>query len=531
MSLLVALSGLVLSYHLKLGIEKKLSIALARAVVQLLLLGFVLLNFLFSMNSLPLVAGYLVAMLLIAATEVINRQVRSYDGHYIDALISCTVSGGFCGIYASVVVFNPTPWWNPRVFLPSSGMIIGNSVSGPSVAVDRLLSEVTEKKHETEVRLAFGATGFEALLPTVRAATLAALMPNLNMLSIVGVVSIPGMMTGQLLGGSTPIVAAEYQMAILFLITTTTVLSTYLAVMLAIKHAVLSPEQRLTSERILKVTGPKRSIDAALIDGMYSAATIVLNTFSQRCCCLAYCAPLWTPAAETGTRASSGTGTHSAAAYSALPQSALLELPAMARSGGINPLQGTTTMVRERDEASGLEGTELDIESGRLHRATYSVRINAEVLPHGTPLLEIQHLNIKSGELLLFDQEGFTLTLHAGERIALEGNSGLGKTRLLRAMALLDDCENGVLTIYSGQRDRVHGHNGSSVAVRGKGDRAQGQVEHAPVVYAHWRSRVLYIPQVRSWKYFSVHRAAVKRLNFCVFDGVFDGVQYRRCHH
>ena len=71
-------------------------------------------------------------------------------------------------------------------------MIIGNSISGPAVAVDRLLSEVGDKKHESETRLAFGATRTEAILPAMKAAVLAALIPNLNMMSVVGLVSIPG---------------------------------------------------------------------------------------------------------------------------------------------------------------------------------------------------------------------------------------------------------------------------------------------------------------------------------------------------
>ena len=71
-------------------------------------------------------------------------------------------------------------------------MIIGNSISGPAVAVDRLLADVADKRHESETRLAFGATRNEAMLPAMRSAILAAMIPNLNMMSVVGLVSIPG---------------------------------------------------------------------------------------------------------------------------------------------------------------------------------------------------------------------------------------------------------------------------------------------------------------------------------------------------
>ena len=76
--------------------------------------------------------------------------------------------------------------------VPTAGMIIGNSISGPAVAVDRLLADVAEKRHECETRLAFGANRTEAILPAMKAAILAALIPNLNMMSVVGLVSIPG---------------------------------------------------------------------------------------------------------------------------------------------------------------------------------------------------------------------------------------------------------------------------------------------------------------------------------------------------
>ena len=96
------------------------------------------------------------------------------------------------GAYASCVVFRPVPWWDPRVVVPTTGMILGNSISGPSVALDRLLAEISDRTHETETRLALGATSFESIRPAVKIVMQTALRPLLNMLSIVGLVSIPG---------------------------------------------------------------------------------------------------------------------------------------------------------------------------------------------------------------------------------------------------------------------------------------------------------------------------------------------------
>ena len=95
-------------------------------------------------------------------------------------------------VYATSAIFRPSPWWDPRLVVPIAGMVLNNSISGPSVALDRLLAEVCERTHETETRLAFGATCFESVLPAVRNVIQTALRPLMNILTIVGLVSIPG---------------------------------------------------------------------------------------------------------------------------------------------------------------------------------------------------------------------------------------------------------------------------------------------------------------------------------------------------
>ena len=86
-------------------------------------------------------------------------------------------------------------------------MIIGNAISGPAISVDKFLAIVAEQKHEIETRLAFGGTRSEAVIPFLRSCVLAGLTPTLNSMAVVGIVSIPGMMTGQLLGGAPPLVS------------------------------------------------------------------------------------------------------------------------------------------------------------------------------------------------------------------------------------------------------------------------------------------------------------------------------------
>ena len=252
LALIPPLIVIVISYHLKLKITRMIVVSISRTIFQLLLAGYVLLSFIFDMHSPVVVMAYLLVMMLIAAMEATGRQIRTYPGHFWHSLLAIMASGGVIGMYGAVVVYHPSPWWEPHVMVPTAGMIIGNAISGPALAVDRLLADIAEKRHESETRLAFGASRLESVLPTMRSAVLAALLPNLNQMSVVGLVSIPGMMTGQLLSGSTPLVAAEYQMSILWLIFATAAVSTYIAVLLVISQGVFDNDHRLSQGKITK---------------------------------------------------------------------------------------------------------------------------------------------------------------------------------------------------------------------------------------------------------------------------------------
>ena len=500
MALLAAFSGVVLSYHFSLGIERKLLIGFVRSIVQLLLLGYVLLNLIYSLNSPWVVVFYLLAMISIAAIEVANRQKLTYAGQYYDAWLSCFIGGGVSGIYASLIVFHPNPWWDPKIFIPTTGMIIGNSVSGPAVALDRLFSDVNDKRHEVEVRLAFGGTGFEALLPATRAAIIAAMTPNLNMLSIVGLVSIPGMMTGQLLGGATPLVAAQYQMAILFLLTTTTVISTYLAIKLATAHALISREHRLTPERLIKKSGPKLGLEAALWVSCKEGMWYIIDILTQRCCCLAYCSPLWVSPNINAQYSST-------VAYSTLAQSTVeLVSPihhAHSSNIGINTGTMDSTVATSTSSSSSTFKASYTISSCQPFPAcldnnssSSSSSSSSSDSSRRPPLLTIRNINIKVGEFDLFNEEGFSFTLHQDQRVAVEGCSGLGKTRLLRTLAQLDSSLTGSMTLHTiqqqGQEDvsdiTLYGQDTTEIS-------AKVQHNHY-AAYAQWRSRVMYIPQV-----------------------------------
>jgi ABC-type multidrug transport system fused ATPase/permease subunit len=300
----------------------------------------------------------------------------------------------------------------------------------------RLLSEVVDKAHEIEIRLVFGATKFESSRPTIKAAIKAALMPSLNTMAVVGLVSIPGMMTGQLLGGASPLVAAEYQMVILWLIFGTAALSTLSSLLLCSSHAVFDGFHRLTPARIIK-TGGKVDIDKALYQSVISGCKSLI------------------------------------AVLSAAKDWMLRGAPALDNSRGYSVAE---TEVTELPVALGSSSHGLirPPSPGGLCKASYRVVDNNPMDNTGdeVALLELRDYNVLCGEVPLFGTDGLNLDLRQGEVLTVEGSSGIGKSRHQRSLSMLDVRLSG--SIKSGGAESVS--NGDDVPL--------------------WRSRCIYVPQV-----------------------------------
>jgi len=144
-----------------------------------------------------------------------------------------TVSTAATLAYVIGVVVQVRPWWEPQYIIPIAGMILGNSMTSAALAGDRLQGDLRARADEVEARLALGFSGREAVQPMVRAALRAAMIPTVNGMMTVGLVQLPGMMTGQILAGSSPLVAIRYQMVVVFMLAAATALGSLLFVRLA----------------------------------------------------------------------------------------------------------------------------------------------------------------------------------------------------------------------------------------------------------------------------------------------------------
>jgi len=225
-TLLILVSGAI-SVGFGLGIERRLLWAALRCVVQLLLVGLV----------------------LEAVFAASRRAQFSYPGIVLTSVISIGASAWLMTGLALAAIITPDPWYEPRYAIPLIGMILGNTLNGISIGLDRLGGELTSRRDEVEARLALGADRWEAALPLVRQAIRAGMIPILNAMMVAGIVSLPGMMTGQLLAGADPIEAVKYQIVIMFLIGAGTSLGT-IGVVLLSHRRLFSADHQFLSERL-----------------------------------------------------------------------------------------------------------------------------------------------------------------------------------------------------------------------------------------------------------------------------------------
>lgn len=204
----------------RLDVGKPILIAAARTVIQLSLIGLVL-EALFAVGSFHWVALMATFMLLVAGREVMARQKHRLTGGWAFGIgtISMFISGFTVTILTLTVVIGPNPWYTPQYAIPLLGMLLGNTMTGVALSLDRLTEAVWRQRAVIENRLMLGQRWQDAIGDFRREAMRAGMMPMINAMAAAGVVSLPGMMTGQILGGSPPSVAVKYQILVMFAIT------------------------------------------------------------------------------------------------------------------------------------------------------------------------------------------------------------------------------------------------------------------------------------------------------------------------
>jgi putative ABC transport system permease protein len=130
------------------------------------------------------------------------------------------------------LIVQARPWYMPEYFLPIGGMVIGNSMNAIAISLDRLFNELLRRRGEVELHVCLGATGAQASADMFRDAVRAGMIPSINSMMGVGLVFIPGMMTGQILAGSDPMVAVKYQIMVMLMLVGSTAIGSVLVISL-----------------------------------------------------------------------------------------------------------------------------------------------------------------------------------------------------------------------------------------------------------------------------------------------------------
>lgn len=248
-SLLLLLNG-GLSMVLNLGLERSLFINTLRMLVQLTAIGFVL-KFIFAQSSPLWTFGLALIMVLFAGREILARQSHKYKGIAAFGLSTTMllIVGFVCTFFAVGLLLQPEPVYAPRYVLPILGMILGNTMTGIALGMETLTSSLKTERHVVEQRLALGEPRFTALKDHMRRAMRTGMMPIINAMAASGIVSLPGMMTGQIIAGVDPVEATKYQVMIMFLIAGGTALGTTLGV-LGMAHLLTDDRHRLRLNRL-----------------------------------------------------------------------------------------------------------------------------------------------------------------------------------------------------------------------------------------------------------------------------------------
>jgi putative ABC transport system permease protein len=195
--------------------------------LQLFAVGYVL-HLIFALQSAAAVLLILLLMAGMAVHTVAGRVKEKMPGFYRVVGGAILVGCGGGTFYFCLLVIGLDPWYEPRYLIPLAGMIIGNSMTGASLAAERLADEIRSRRDEIETALCLGASAREACRPAVGRAFYAALIPSINAMAAMGIVFLPGMMTGQILSGTDPMIAVKYQIAIMCVITGSVAVTSFL---------------------------------------------------------------------------------------------------------------------------------------------------------------------------------------------------------------------------------------------------------------------------------------------------------------
>lgn len=216
---------LVIMKKSKINQTKLLFLASFRMTVQLILAGLIL-TYIFEKPHPGFVILYLIAMITFSIRRVLSKNKNLNQKFKLAVAISLTFSGIFILAYFVIAVVGENIF-NPQYTIPLAGMIIGNAMTGVTLGLKTFSENLKNQRNKIEALLNLGVTPRKILLPYVNNSLETALLPTMNNMLGMGIISLPGMMTGQILSGTSPTIAIMYQIAIMIAICTSVCLTVF----------------------------------------------------------------------------------------------------------------------------------------------------------------------------------------------------------------------------------------------------------------------------------------------------------------
>lgn len=232
MGYLLVLIPVIIFYHYKTGLIKDSLIAVVRMTVQLLVVGLYL-EILFEYNKVWINSLWWILMVIIATFTIIRRAYLSRRYFMIPLALSLLASLAIVDAYFLGIIIDLDYFFDARYFIPISGIILGNCLKTNILGLNTFYKTIQQEKVRYRYYLANGASHGEALAPFMREALKTAFNPLIATITVIGLISLPGLMTGQILGGSSPEVAIKYQLMLMLSLFASTLISVVLTIIIA----------------------------------------------------------------------------------------------------------------------------------------------------------------------------------------------------------------------------------------------------------------------------------------------------------
>ncbi len=234
----LVLVTLFFSYWQKLRLEKEVIIGVVRAVVQLVIVGYIL-EYVFGYKN-PVFTTLLLLFMIFNAAYNAAKRGKAIKKGLIISFLSITVG---TIVTLAILVLSKTIQYEPYQIIPVSGMIVGNAMVALGLCYKQMATDFKNKREEVETKLSLGADILPSSIEIIRDSIKTGMLPTIDSTKTLGIVSLPGMMTGLILAGSSPMEAIKYQIMVTFMLLSTTSISSFIACYLSYRSFFNSRKQ------------------------------------------------------------------------------------------------------------------------------------------------------------------------------------------------------------------------------------------------------------------------------------------------